>query len=79
MSNTISPKKPPFSFKSKMQTEVSHEDIELATKEFIKSGGKIKRLPPGNIFTLVDLESLYESKDSVKRETSRYKNQRSSG
>ena len=79
MSNTISPKKSPFSFKSKKQKKVSHEDIELATKEFIKSGGKIKTLPPGDIFTLVDLESLYESKDTVKRETSRYKNQRSSG
>ncbi len=58
--------------------KISRNQVEEAVESYLQSGGKINKLPPGDIFTLTNLESLYENNDTIRSEASRYRNKKSS-
>ena len=54
---------------------ISSENVEEATRMFLNSGGKIKKLPPDIPFDLYDLEKKKISTEGVQDETSSHGHQ----
>ena len=57
---------------------ISSENVEEATEQFLSSGGKIKKLPPDIPFNIFDLETGTFSKE-VKDETAKFGNKKDIG